>query len=114
MISEYLKKIQHGNFEIGKSDIHGNGVIAKLPIKAGDFINKAIEPTARSGSSDKTHDATMFGRHLNHCGDPNAETKYEEDLFNTYALKDIKPGDEITVDYRKNKKLEQPKDGWTK
>lgn len=90
------------NFNIGKSKIHGNGVLASKFIKQGDFINTAII---------KNH-CTRFGAYLNHSDFPNAETRKEGDVYKTYSLVDINRDDEITVDYRRNKDLEQPYPGW--
>jgi len=112
MLSIYLEQLQNelDNFNIGPSNIHGNGVMCKTPISNGSFINNAILPTGHAMNI-KT---TKFGAHMNHSVNPNAETRKEGDIYKTYAIIDIKPGDEITVDYTKNKELEQPKPGWIK
>jgi len=102
-LEQYLQHLQTTyNYKIGPSDIHGKGVMASQTMEPGKFINTAITNRA----------TTKFGAKLNHHDDPNAETRKEEDVYNTYALKKIKPGDEITVDYKKNQDLEQPKPGW--
>lgn len=95
------------NFEIKDSDIHGKGVFATKKIKPGHFINVALF----KGESGE-HDCTMFGAHINHSYKPNARTRFEGDYYRTYSIQDIEPGDEITVDYRKNKSLEQPEENW--
>ncbi len=109
MINVYLEYIQNDldNFTIGPSNIHGNGVICKKYILGGSFINNAILLT---GNRIYT---TNFGTNLNHSIKPNAETRKEGNIYKTYAIIDINPGNEITVDYTKNKELlEQPKPGW--
>jgi ArsR family metal-binding transcriptional regulator len=95
-------------FEIGPSEIHGNGVISKGNYNPGELIGVAIYP-ARNGMA-----TTEFGAHLNHTKDPNAETKFEDGCYKTYAIKMIYPHDEIAVDYTVNKELEQPEDWWDK
>jgi SET domain-containing protein len=95
------------NFEIKDSNIHGKGVFAKKRIKPGEFINVALFK-----GKDDMHDTTLFGAHLNHSSKPNARTRFEGDYYRTYAVSNIDPDDEITVDYRKNRSLEQPEDDW--
>jgi hypothetical protein len=105
MLKEALLKLQgeKDNFKIEASQIHGNGVIATVKILNGEPINAAFLPDMK---------ITKFGAHLNHSSQPNAITKKNGDYRITYALKDIDPGDEITVDYTVNKDLEQPKSFW--
>lgn len=110
MLNKYLDYVQEqleNNFRVGPSRIHGKGVIATSRINKGQFINTALVP------DDLTHKTTYFGRYLNHSSSPNAETRLEkDDVYRTYAQVDIEPETEITVDYRKNKELEQPQPGW--
>jgi hypothetical protein len=95
------------NFKIDDSNIHGKGVIATKKFKKGDLINVALYKV-----KDDLYNTTKFGAHLNHSYNPNARTRYEEDRYRTYSISDIEPNDEITVDYTKNKELEQPEDNW--
>lgn len=95
------------NFEIKDSDIHGKGVFATKKMKSGDFINIALI----KGKEDYPK-TTFFGAHINHSSKPNARTRFEGDYYRTYSVTDINPGDEITVDYRNNKSLEQPEEDW--
>lgn len=111
-IQEYLDLLQeeitlNNNFEVGDSSIHGKGVIATKYMEPGEFINVALVPMGMGG-----HKATCFGRYINHCDTPNAETKLEDNYYKTYCTENISPADEITVDYRRNQSLEQPKEGW--
>lgn len=111
MINTYLQIIQeslNNNFRIGPSKIHGQGVISTKYMKPGEFINIALTPSKTS------HQTTIFGKYINHCNEPNAETRLENNYYKTYCIGDINPDDEITVDYRKNQSLEQPQDRWRK
>ena len=96
------------NFKIGDSKIHGKGVMAGKKMKNGDYINVALYKTKNN-----IYDTTQFGAHLNHSYQPNARTRNEGDFYRTYAIADINPNDEITVDYTKNKELEQPGKDWS-
>ena len=107
-IKKNAEKEEVDNFEIKNSKIHGKGVFATKKMKAGDFINVSLYK-----GKDDFHGTTNFGGHLNHCSQPNARTRFEGEYYRTYCSNDINPGDEITVDYRKNKTLEQPEEGWT-
>jgi len=88
------------------SNIHGNGLFAKVDIKKGEFIGtyegpyakrdgtyvlwvfeEGCEPIGRSGRN--------LLRYLNHQDQGNAEF----DGFDLYALSDIAPHEEITFDY---------------
>lgn len=107
-IEKYLRELQSNslmnNYVVRPSPIHGNGVFSKKPFRKGDFINTHFEPGER---------ITDFGRNLNHSPKPNARSiKQNDGGYKTYAEKDINPNDEITLDYTKNKELEQPQDGW--
>ena len=114
LTTSFLKAMKEGkdnkeikNFKIDKSNIHGKGVIATKKIKPGEYINTALYK-----AGDDYFDTTTFGGFLNHSYKPNARTRFEEDFYRTYSETGIEPGDEITVDYKKNKELEQPGDDW--
>lgn len=98
---------------VSKSKIHGTGIFAEEPIKAGEriqYINgpqikkiiktpeesKAIENWIGVGKHKWINtDGTPF-RHINHSCYPNAAITGTKTLI---ALEDIKPGTEITIDY---------------
>lgn len=105
IIDKYLLELQTiKNYSIQISPIDGHGVFADTPFKKGDFINTHFN---------SNYDITEFGKHLNHSSNPNAKSVRQKDYsFKTYADRDINKGDEITLDYTKNKDLEQPKKGW--
>lgn len=110
-LNKFLEQVQSksllNNYEVRPSPINGKGVFAKQDFKKGDFINTHIYP---EGAAERL---TNFGRYLNHSWKPNARTKNEgSGFYKTYAEKDIWKDDEITLDYRKNKDLEQPAEDW--
>jgi SET domain-containing protein len=97
--------------EVRKSSIHGRGVFATRPIRAGALIGHYEgERTRRDGRYVLwVHESdALIGikgrnelRYLNHSATPNAA------LFGTqlYALRYIKPGTEVTIDYGEEWKL---------
>jgi SET domain-containing protein len=108
LLDRYLEELYDNdlmnNYAIRPSPIHGNGVFARQAFKKGDFINTHFEPGEK---------ITDFGKHLNHSSKPCARsTRQDDDSYKTHAIKDIKKGDEITLDYTVNKNLEQPQKGW--
>jgi len=108
LIAQYLEELQgnplSNNFEVRPSPIHGNGVFSQNRVKKGDFINTHMTP----GTT-----ITKFGKYLNHSDDPNAQSiKNSDGSYMSHAQKDIKPGDEITLDYTVNQELEQPQEDW--
>jgi hypothetical protein len=91
------------SFEIKPSTIHGNGTFSRKAFAPGDVIGHAA--TARHSSqtrlpTDPAVDRTVLGRYVNHSDDPNTDVReVEEGLLHLTALKDIKPGEELTCDY---------------
>lgn len=81
---------EYNYFELKDSDIHGTGL----------FITKDIEKTELVFPARLGLYRTPAGRYINHSPTPNVIFKLiDNDLF-VYAIKDIKSGEEITVDYR--------------
>lgn len=92
--------------EVRESSIHGKGVYAVEPINAGDQIGTYHGEIT---DEDDTYvlwitdlDGQEYGvngtsdlKFLNHSNEPNAEFDGEE----LHALRDIKPGEEITFHY---------------
>jgi len=76
--------------ELKNSPIHGKGLFAQAAFSPGDVIC----PGRIAGHR------TPGGRYINHSGTPNIEPrKFGDDIY-AVALKQIKPGDELLVDYR--------------
>ena len=90
---------------VAESPIHGKGLFAREPIEPGEYIGTYLGPAAkRNGSHVLWVDAgdEWIGRrgfnrlrYLNHDARPNAEF----DGFDLYAVRWIRPDDEITIDY---------------
>lgn len=88
---------------VKQSAIHGLGLFASRSIDAGELIG-AIEPrpVRRDGphvlwvSENEGHRVDGPLKYINHSPDPNA--CYCDDLT-VIALRDIRPGEEITHDY---------------
>ena len=94
--------------DVQPSPIHGKGVFATEKIRRDEFIGRYVSRrTKRDGTyvmwlEDKKNAGKFKGydgygrlRFLNHSGQPNAEFE-GLDLF---ALKNIRPGEEITFHY---------------
>jgi SET domain-containing protein len=117
LLESFFKK-KSKNYDIKKSSIHGNGIFAVKDYKVGDRINLHAVEFENQPHIEMVF--TEFGLHLNHSNIPSAETRIEKGSIEgnptkeyiTYAIKPIKSGDEITLDYRKRRELEQPQKGW--
>jgi hypothetical protein len=86
-------------YKVGKSNIEGQGLFANKALKKNELIGLAHlndEPTE------------TVGKYHNHSNNPNAYSLKVKNKRFIYALRDLKPGEEITVDYRKQPELEQP------
>ncbi len=103
LLIESMKIKNEIPYKIKKSNIHGNGVFSIKKFNKGDFIYLHF---------DKQRNITEFGKYLNHSNNPNAKTEIENNTYKTYAIKDIFPGDEITLNYTYRKELEQPEKDW--
>ena len=88
------------------SEIHGNGLFAKVDINKGQYIGTYEGPPAKrdgtyvlwvfeEGREPVGRSGRNLLRYLNHQDEGNAEF----DGFDLYARQDIKPHDEITFDY---------------
>jgi SET domain-containing protein len=123
--------------EVRKSGVHGKGVYAVAPLRKGERVieytgehlpwKEAMDLPPRD-PNDPFHtfffsldngdviDAGTGGndsRWINHSCDPNCETNEEDNRIFVYALRSIRPGEELFYDYkivpaeRRTKKLEK-------
>ncbi len=106
-----MKKAQ---LTVQRSSIHGYGVFIKQPIKKGEFIaelqgSRVIYKSTVYGQSNRYNDWIGIGKdtwidpidefqYLNHSCNPNTGLKGLRKL-RLYALRDLTPGEEITIDY---------------
>ncbi|MBI5457945.1 SET domain-containing protein [Candidatus Kaiserbacteria bacterium] len=94
----------------------GQGLFAVVAIKKGEFILEYIGrkiPTAIADSMKEARylfeideDWTIDGsgssntaRYINHSCDPNTEAEIDEGRIMIHAVRDIKKGEELTIDY---------------
>lgn len=105
--------------EVQRSGIHGQGAFATRPIRKGrkiiEYTGEHMPWDAASEDPDDPH-TFLFGlsdgnqvinaaingndaRWINHSCDPNCEAIEEDDQVFIYALRDIKPGEELFYDY---------------
>ena len=88
-----------------KSHIHGIGVFTSVNLKRGVVI----------GVSHANYDGQWYMTthgYYNHSKHPNCIVENRDNLKLIIALVDINAGEELTVDYREQKDLEQPKRDW--
>ncbi len=89
-----------------ESGIHGEGLFSRTIIKQGDYMGEYDGPMVTENDSHvlwvEKYEEVWVGRdgknllrYLNHSADPHAE--FIE--FKLYALCDISPDEEITIDY---------------
>ncbi len=94
----------------------GQGLFAVVPIRKGDFVLEYTGrkiPTAVADSmkearylfeidNDWTIDGSSLSntaRYINHSCDPNTEAEIDEDRIMITAVRAIKKGEELTIDY---------------
>ena len=88
-----------------KSHIHGIGVFTSMNLKVGDVV----------GVSHAYYDGfwymTTHG-YYNHSENPNCIVETKDNINLIIADRDIKKGEELSADYRKQLYLEQPGEDW--
>lgn len=101
------------NFYVAPSKIHGMGVFAKTPINKNEEIGKMLNPVYEKDRDPSKHyghtsmskvlgtlvEKTMLEMYMNHQVDCNAEIFLRNGKAWLKAIKDIAPGEEITVNY---------------
>ena len=107
------------DIDVRRSSIDGQGIFARRAFRPGDRIAnvrvvREITPDApiRPDLGERPeHCAYPDGkvvliappeRHVNHSCDPNAYERFEGQASSLVALRDIAPGEEITIDYNIN------------
>lgn len=98
-------------YSIGKSKIHGKGIILNRDVKKDEtiFIFSGMEVTITSGFWFHKPNALQIGyakwivpskgsagQHLNHCCSPTAGVKGKNRIV---AMRSLKKGEEVTIDY---------------
>ena len=105
------------HLRIGRSKA-GLGLFARVPIKKGRFIIRYIGRKIRTETADELDTRYLFeintrwtidgssrrnrARYINHSCRPNAEVYFVKHVIKIRAIKNIKPGDEITYHYGRN------------
>ena len=96
-----------GRVYVAPSPIHGLGLFAARTLQAGQLIGVYDGPRVEHdgphvlwvedepGGEWTGYDGRNDMRYMNHSGEPNAEM----DGLHCYALREIPPGAEITIDY---------------
>ena len=96
-------------FYVEDSNIHGLGLFAKAEIEKGDYLGEYDGPHIEHEDDNDSHvlwaemeDGRWIGRdgqnilrYLNHSTNPCCEFEG----FELYAIRDIAPGEELTIDY---------------
>jgi SET domain-containing protein len=105
------------HLRIGRSR-SGLGLFARVPIRKGQFIVRYSGRKIRTETVDELDTRYLFeinsrwtidgatrrnrGRYANHSCRPNAEVYFVKHAIKIRAIKNIKPGDEITYHYGRN------------
>ena len=94
---------------IEESPIHGLGIFATRSIPAHTDLGTAQVRVPHGG-----YQVTDLGKYHNHSEDPTCYNKRVGKKRHLFPHHKLSPGEEITVDYRLQRDLEQPRRGWKK
>ena len=94
--------------EFKESKVHGKGIFAKETIPA----NKVLFETHKKTSGALEWANLMPNFMYNHSDEPNCRSLTLGDFKYLVTLREVKEGEELLVDYTKDKDLEQPQEGW--
>ena len=92
-----------GLYKISPSTIHGVGIHAAVRIPKGTCLG-----ISHIRNSSGRYSSTPLGSYHNHSYAPNTINVSDGDVRRLYVISDVKPEDEITVDYTMQPDLEQP------
>jgi SET domain-containing protein len=96
----------HQLYYVQESEIHGTGLYARTKFSQGDYMGEYDGPIVSENSAHvlwvEKYDDVWVGRdgknllrYLNHSNEPHAEFVG----FELYAIRDIGPDEEITINY---------------
>ena len=102
-------------WEVGDSNIEGQGIIATENIKKGIVIGDAYNIIGQINDKYIAGDITTLGLMHNHSDTPNAKPEMYNDIIYFETLRYIKKGEEITCDYNEYNNvanIEKPQEEW--
>ena len=94
--------------ELRTSDVHGRGIFATESLPA----NKVLFETHKKTSGAFEWLTLVPNCSYNHSNEPNCRSLTLGDFKYLVTLREVEKGEELLVNYRKDRDLEQPKKGW--
>jgi len=88
-------------YKVNKSKISGKGIFATRDIEKDENLGIAFIKVSNTGIPDKDFKRTELGTFVNHSDKPNLKVEKTNKEYLYIALKNIKNGEELTVDYKK-------------
>jgi len=86
-------------FRIGKSNIHGKGVIAAVPLKKGQIVGKGICYELWANLIPIPYVTQDLGKWINHAKSPNTVLRWADGCWYIVANESVSPGTELTLNY---------------
>ena len=96
------------DFELKESKVQGSGIFATKDLEA----NKVLFETHKKTSGALEWINLIPNCSYNHSAKPNCHSLTLGDYKYLVTLRKIEKGEELLVDYKKDKDLEQPEEGW--
>ena len=96
------------DFEFKQSKVQGKGIFATKDLEA----NKVLFETHKKTSGALEWINLIPNCSYNHSTEPNCHSLTLGNFKYLVTLREVEEGEELLVDYRKDRELEQPKKGW--
>ena len=113
--SSFMKSVMNENVEVSTSSIHGNGLFAKSDIKKDTLLHvvNVHKELVDHGNSPCDWINLIPNNQYNHSKEKeNCKIVTKGLTKGVITTKHIPSGQELLVDYTKDKDLEQPQSGW--
>ena len=103
-----MESTDSNSFMVKKTPKKGMSLFSKNDISEGDTVGKLLSKTQGENEREILEDlyeTNVIGRYINHSSKPNTKPKMKGEEVFLVSTKNIKGGDEITIDYGELEKL---------
>ena len=103
-----IESTDSNSFMVKKTPKKGMSLFSKNDISKGDTVGKLLSKTPSKNGREVQEDlyeTNIIGRYINHSSKPNTKPKMKGGEVFLVCTKNIKEGDEVTLDYSEVEKM---------